>query len=494
MSDVATQLSSYWRSFRRGTACRLGLVLLALGLPTALPGATPVQQQLDALITAAQGKRIGMITNPSGCDESGNLDADYLTNAPGVTITAFFASEHGLRGTLPPGVGGGDYIDPATGIPVYDVYSLRHAPTDAQLTNVDLLVYDLQGVGVRFYTFLWTMTYCMEAAAQNGKTFYVIDRPNPIGGLRVEGSPNTVDYGIIGRLGAGAAFGLATRHGMTAGEVAWMWNEEWMSPKADLHVILIPNWTRDQWWAETGRVFVAPSPNMRTTNTATVYPGTCIIEGSNLSEGRGTDKPFEKIGAPFVDGATLAAWLDTNGLAGVRFDPITFTPTNSKFSGQLCGGVQVVVTNRDTFDPIRTGLCLLQTAYRVYPTQVSITSYAARLMGVPGLQDSLKTQSVDAIIAGWQSRLAQFRALRRNYLLYPEPGPSFASARLAGPGGGELELAWQGLLGRSYRLWAQDELSGAWNSVDGYPGTGTTVTAVVTLSLAHRFYRLELLP
>lgn len=442
----------------------------------------------------AQGKRIGMITNPSGCDESGNLDADYLTNAPGVTITAFFAPEHGLRGTLPPGVGGGDYVDPATGIPVYDIYSLRNAPTDAQLAGVDLLVFDLQEVGVRFYTFLWTMTYCLEAAARNGKPFYIVDRPNPVGGMRVEGSPNTVDYGIIGRLGTGAAFGVATRHGMTAGEVAKMWNEEWMSPKVELHVILMPTWTRDQWWAETGRVFVRPSPNMRTTNTATVYPGTCIIEGSNLSEGRGTDKPFEKIGAPFINGATLASALATNGLAGVRFDPVTFTPTSSKHSGKLCGGVQVVVTNRDTFDPIRTGLCLLQTAYKVYPTQVTITSYAANLMGVPGLNTSLKTQSVDAIIAGWQTRLAQFRALRRNYLLYPEPGPSFASARQTGSGGGEFELVWQGLLGRDYRLWSHDQLSGAWDDAGDHPGTGGAVRVPLSPDSALRFYRLELLP
>jgi len=238
-----------------------------------------VQEQLNVLVAVAQGKRIGMITNPSGCDELGALDADYLIAAAGTTVTAFFAPEHGLRGTLPPGVPGGDYIDPETGIPVYAVYGIRNAPTDAQLATVDLLVFDMQDVGVRFYTFVWTMTHCMEAAARNGKPFYVIDRPNPIGGMRVEGAPNTIDYGLIGRLGPGAVFGVSTRHGMTVGEIALMWNREWMSPKVSLDVIRVPGWERWMWWSDTGRVFVAPSPNMRTTATATVYPGTCIFEG-----------------------------------------------------------------------------------------------------------------------------------------------------------------------------------------------------------------------
>ena len=269
----------------------VSVILFCLIAVTAFAQPTSqVHQQLDQLIAAAQGKRIGMITNPSGCDELGNSDVDYLAAAQGTTITAFFAPEHGIRGDI---MGGsGDYIDPVTGIPVYAVYGVRNAPTDAQLATVDLLVFDMQDAGVRFYTFVWTMTYCMEAAARNGKPFYVIDRPNPIGGMRVEGAPNTVDYGLVGRLGAGAAFGVATRHGMTAGEIAWLWNGERMSPKVELHVITVPNWSRDQWWADTGRVFVPPSPNMRNAHAAAVYPGTCIFEGSNLSVGRGTDKPF----------------------------------------------------------------------------------------------------------------------------------------------------------------------------------------------------------
>jgi uncharacterized protein YbbC (DUF1343 family) len=468
--------------------------VLCLMLPGALHGATAVQQQLDTLTAAAQGKRVGLITNPSGCDEAGHLDADYLLYTNGVNITAFFAPEHGLRGTLPPGQVGGDYVDPETGIPVYAVYGIRNAPTDAQLTNVDLVVFDLQDVGVRFYTYVWTMTYCMEAAARNGKSFYVIDRPNPIGGMRVEGAPNTLNYGLIGRLGPGAAFGIATRHGLTVGEIAWMWNSEWMSPKVELHVLTMPNWSRSQWWVETGRVFVPPSPNMRTANAATVYPGTCIFEGSNLSVGRGTDKPFEWIGAPFVNGSAWASCLATNELAGVRFDPVIFMPTNSVWKTQSCGGVQLVVTNRETFEPIRTGLAMLQTVYRIYPTQVTITSYAADLMGVPGLNTAIKTADINAIIAGWQANLAQFRALRRLYLLYPEVPPVWDSIRVLAPDCAQVALAWTGWNGRSYRLHYRDGLAAPWNTLTDCAGTGDAATVTDALGPALRFYRLELQP
>jgi uncharacterized protein YbbC (DUF1343 family) len=392
--------------------------------------------------------------------------------------------------------GGGAGL-PQTGIPVYAVFGARNAPTDAQLTNVDLLVFDLQDVGVRFYTFVWTMTYCMEAAARNGKPFYVIDRPNPTSGMRVEGAPNPVDYGLIGRLGPGAAFGVATRHGLTAGEIAWMWNGEWMSPKVELHVIAVPNWSRAQWWTDTRRVFVPPSPNMRTPAAATVYPGTCIFEGSNLSVGRGTERPFEQMGAPFISGANWAACLNTNGLAGVRFDAVTFMPTNypgAPWVNQTCGGVQVVVTNRDTFDPIRTGLFMLQTVYKLYPSQVSITPYAASLMGVPGLDSSIKTADINTIIAGWESNLAQFRALRRLYLLYPETTPCFSSIRVPAPARTQVNLSWTGLNGRCYRLSRRDSLSAPWNTTSDYRGAGNELTVTDAIGPGLGFYRLELLP
>ncbi|MCX7019501.1 MAG: DUF1343 domain-containing protein [bacterium] len=381
-----------------------------------------VADQLAEVAAATRGQRIGMITNPSGCDETGRLDADALMLEHGTSITAFFAPEHGLRGALPPGVGGGDYIDPETSIPVYAVYGTRNAPTSEQLAMVDALVCDLQDVGVRFYTFMWTMTYCMEAAAANGKSFFIIDRPNPIGGILVEGRPNTLNYGLIGRLGPGAAFCVATRHGMTAGEIATMWNTEWMIPQANLHVIKAPGWRRGQWWTETGRRFVPPSPNMRTPDTASVYPGTCIFEGSNISEGRGTTNPFELIGAPFINTQAYADRLTSLALPGVRFDPATFTPASSKWSGKTCGGARVTVTNRDVFEPVRAGMIMLQTAYQMYPSQVTITTYASDLMGVPNLHNRIKTEPVDSIVAEWQQLLVDFKAFRSRCLLYPDGG------------------------------------------------------------------------
>ncbi|MBX7245278.1 MAG: DUF1343 domain-containing protein [Candidatus Sumerlaeaceae bacterium] len=378
-----------------------------------------VQSQLDELVTAAQGKRIGLITNPSGCYENGTPDLDFLLQAPGTTITAFFAPEHGIRGTLPPGVSSGDYIDPDTSIPVYAVYGTRNAPTDAQLANVDLLVFDMQDVGARFYTFVWTMTYCMESAARNGKPFYVVDRPNPIGGLSVGGAPNPSESGLVGRLISGTGLGVSTRHGMTAGEIAYLWNETSMAPKVDLHVIKCLGWTRDQQWDQLGRVFVPPSPNMRSYAAASVYPGTCIFESSNFSVGRGTTAPFEMLGAPYVNATTFADRLTSLSLPGVQFLPSTFTPTSSVYSGQVCKGVVVVVTDRDVFQPIRTGMYMMKEAYVAYPAQFTINSYASTLMGVPNLHNRIKTEAVDALIAEWQPNLGVFRALRSQYLLYP---------------------------------------------------------------------------
>jgi uncharacterized protein YbbC (DUF1343 family) len=260
----------------------------------------------------------------------------------------------------------------------------------------------------------------MESAARNGKPFYVIDRPNPIGGRTVQGAPNTVDYGLVGRLGPGEPFGVATRHGMTAGEIALMWNGESMSPPCELHVIPVPGWTRGQWWSDTGRMFVKPSPNMRTPETAAVYPGTCIFEGSNLSEGRGTTAPFEMMGAPFVDGVAWAAALNALHLPGVQFDAVTFTPASNRWSDQQCGGVRVTVTNREVHDPVRTGLHMMRTVWLLYPSQVTITSYASTLMGVPDIHNRIKTEEVEPMVLEWLPTLTAFLQVRAQYLIYAD--------------------------------------------------------------------------
>lgn len=381
------------------------------------PAAASVREQLAAFADAVTTARVGMITNPSGCDESGTLDADILRRDFGTSITAFFAPEHGIRGSAAPGASGEDLTDPDTGIPVYSIYGKRTAPTPEQLDEVDVLVFDMQDVGVRFYTFVWSMTYCMDAATSAGKPFYVIDRPNPIGGLIVEGAPNVTSGGLVGRLPKDGGFGVATRHGMTAGEIARWWNGEALDNKCDLHVITMKDWTRDQWWPE-GRAFVKPSPSIVSPATAVTYPGTCIFEGSNLSEGRGTDIPFEQAGAPFIDGAKWAATLNALKLPGVRFEPVRFTPAGRKMKGEECGGVRLAVTDREAFQPVRTGMHMLKTAQTLYPEQVVVKSYAGRLMGVDGLEKRLATEEVDDMVAEWQPLLAKFKKQREKYLLY----------------------------------------------------------------------------
>ena len=387
-------------------------------------GMDPVDQQVQNLLAAVHGKRVGLVTNPTGVDNQLNQIADLLFADEDTTLVAFFAPEHGLRGDKQAGGGEGDYTDPITGLPVYSLYGTRTAPTDDQLEGLDVLVFDIQDVGVRFYTYVWTMTHAMEAAAKNAKKFIVFDRPNPIGGVKVEGAPNTQDCGLVGRLWSGQPFGIATRSGMTIGETAKLVNGEWMNPKADLQVIVIPDYARDLYFDGTGRPWVIPSPNMPTLDTALVYPGMCVFEGSNVSEGRGTTKPFEMIGAPFINGVELAKDLNALNLPGVRFRPAYFKPTFSNFSGEFCGGIQAHVMNRETFDPIRTGLIVLKTVYDKYPEDVTITEYASKLMGVPDLHNRIKTESVDSIIAGWQANLEAFKLLRQKYLLYSMPSKS----------------------------------------------------------------------
>jgi uncharacterized protein YbbC (DUF1343 family) len=392
-------------------------------IPQLLPAAeqvNPVHQQLDELAKLAAGKRLGVLTNGSARDIGGHHDMDYLLSTHETTITAFFGPEHGFRGDAADGHKMGDFVDPATSVPVYSLYGTRKAPTDEQLQNVDLFVFDIPDIGARFYTYIWTMTHAMESCAKNGKPFVVIDRPNPINGVQVEGAVNTTDLGLVGRLTTGTRFGIATRHGLTVGELATVFNETQMKQKVDLHVIRTTGWRRGQWWDETGRPFIPPSPNMRTLAAATVYPGTCIFEGSNLSEGRGTSTPFEIMGAPFIDGTKWADALNAKKLSGVKFEPVRFTPESRRFAHTECGGVRIIVTDRNTFQPVRTGMHMMQTVKKLYPEQVKITSYAGTLMATPGLAERLVNEDADAIIKGWQPGLEEFKKMREKYLLYRE--------------------------------------------------------------------------
>lgn len=382
--------------------------------------ANPVHKQLDTLAAKAKGKRLAFLTNGSARTAAGQHDVDYLLSKEGTTVTAFFGPEHGFRGDLADGAKSTDGLDEKTSVPIYSLYGKRTAPTDDQLKDVDMFVFDIPDVGVRFYTYIWTMTHAMESCAKNKIPFVVIDRPNPITGSVVAGGVNEKDYGLVGRLGKDAKFGIATRHGMTAGEIATLWNNEWMEPKVDLQVIKMDDWKRDQWWDETGREFIAPSPNMRSLTAATVYPGTCIFEGTNLNEGRGTTAPFELIGAPFIDGKAWADELNARKIAGVKFLPVTFTPDSRRYKGEKCGGVQVVITDRDHLDSVAMGLHMLQTIKKRYPDQVKITDYAGRLMATPGLEKRIIEEDVSDIVMSYESGLTDFMPLREKALLYPE--------------------------------------------------------------------------
>ncbi len=390
--------------------------------------AAQIDAQARDLLQAIRGQRVALLTNPTGVDGRLSQLADLLVADRETTVVAFFAPEHGLRGDQQAGAQIQDYIDPFTGVPVSSVYGSRKAPAPEQLAGVDALIFDIQDTGARFYTYVWTMTYAMEAAAQHGVKFIVFDRPNPVGGRHVEGPPNRRDGGLVGRLMPGAEFGVATRHGMTAGEFASLVNGEWMNPRVNLQVIPMRGWTRDQWFDDTGRFWTPPSPNMPSLDTATVYTGTCLFEGTNLSEGRGTTRPFETFGAPFVNGVELARRLNALDLPGARFRAVYFTPTFSKFAGERCGGAQLHVSDREKFEPVRTGLYILKTLCEMYPGEVQFRSFAETLTGIYGLETRIRTQSVEEIIASWQADLEAFRALRAKYLIYPEAPPARSGA------------------------------------------------------------------
>jgi len=376
--------------------------------------------QIDLLIAHLNGKRVGLLVNPTSVSPDYTHLIDLLTAADGVEVVALFGPEHGVRGCSQAGVETEDYVDRETGLPVYALYGPRRAPEPAQLDMLDVLVFDIQDVGARFYTYCWSMTYAMEACAKAGKEFVVFDRPNPVGCLRVEGAPLRFDCGIIGRYWEGRPVSIPVRHGMTMGEFATLVNEEYMSLKVNLFIVKMNDYRRGQTFGETGFPWVFPSPNMPSIHCAEIYLGTCVFEGSNLSEGRGTTLPFELIGAPWVDGESFARHMNAKNLLGVRFRPVIFEPTFSKFKGEVCGGVQVHVVDASAFSSVDTGLHLLKGFVDVYGDKVVLRDWCDRLMGVRGLSTRIRSEKVEDICAAWQDDLREFLDMRAKYLLYSE--------------------------------------------------------------------------
>ena len=379
------------------------------------PDRPPVLSGLDVLraegFAPLRGRRVGLITNQTGRARDGTTAIDLLHAAPDVTLAALFSPEHGIRGVLDATVPSS--VDEKTGLTIHSLYGDTRRPTPAMLQGVDALVVDLQDIGARFWTYVTTMAYALEEAAARGIPIYVLDRPNPINGYQIEGP--ALDPAMEGFTGYFPA--MPVRHGMTLGELAMMFNAE-RKINASLTVVPMKGWSRDDWFDETGLPWINPSPNMRNLIEATLYPGIGAFEGTNLSVGRGTDTPFEQVGAPWIDGVRLAAALNARRLPGVRFYPVRFTPASSKYAGQECQGVFLIVTDRSALRPVRLGVELAAVLHELYGPTFELEA-AERLFGSnTGLQRIRSGDDPAALAASWSSSEARWRLLRAKYLLY----------------------------------------------------------------------------
>jgi uncharacterized protein YbbC (DUF1343 family) len=356
------------------------------------------------------GKRIGVITNHTGVDAAGRSTVKVLLHAPGVKVRAIFSPEHGLSGNLDAKVSSGE--DPGTGLPVYSLYGEVKRPTAKMLRNLDALVYDIQDVGARFYTYITTMAYAMEAAAAAGLDFYVLDRPDPITAAIVQGP--MLDPGLQSFIGY---FPLPVRYGMTAGELAQLFNRE-KAIGAKLHIVRMEGYQREVWFDDTGLPWVNPSPNIRSLTQALLYSGVALVESANVSVGRGTAMPFEVMGAPWISGQRLARYLRARQIRGIAFEPVAFVPQDGRFRQQRCQGVRLRLVDRGALDGPALGIELAAALYHLYPGEFQLD----RTLGMIGSREVLR-----AIKAGddpreirqrWAVRLQDFCRRRAKYLLY----------------------------------------------------------------------------
>ncbi|MGR6969446.1 exo-beta-N-acetylmuramidase NamZ family protein [Streptomyces cynarae] len=362
------------------------------------------------------GRRVGIVTNPTGVTRDVRHIVDVMHADPRVDLVAVFGPEHGFRGTAQAGGSEGRYDDPATGLPVYDTYLKSGRPLADVFTasGVDTVVFDIQDVGARFYTYIWTLYDCMEAAALAGKRFMVLDRPNPVTGRAALGPVLHREFAtFVGRQP------IAQAHGMTVAELARLFNGEFLPTPVPLDAVPMTGWRRSDFYDASGLPWVPPSPNMPTPDTALVYSGTCLFEATNLSEGRGTTRPFELLGAEGVDGR-WAAEAERLGLPGVHFRAAYFAPTFSKFQGRTIGGVQIHVYDRAAYDPVRTGIALLVTAKKVWSGFAwRSDDWIDKLTGSTRVRTMIDAgATADEVVAAWQDELAAFRRIRREYLLY----------------------------------------------------------------------------
>lgn len=393
---------------------------------------------LDKYLYLVEGKKVGLITNPTGTNKDLVSTIDLLISKK-VNLVALYGPEHGVRGNAQAGEYVPYYIDDKYNIPVYSLYGQNltqpgnaienideymtsfdtveegKTPIDDMLKGIDIILIDIQDVGTRVYTYIATMAYAMKAAAKNGISFIVLDRPNPVGGT-MEGP--ILEYpehsSFIG------LYPIPMRHGMTIGELAWLFDEKFLINKVKLTVIPMKGWKRDMWFDFTGLPWVIPSPNMPSIDTAIVYPGQVLLEGTNLSEGRGTTKPFEFFGAPWIDGYVLAKKLNALNLAGIKFRENWFTPTFSKYANELCGGVQLHVLDRNLYKPFETTLHILEIIESLYPGKLTFNNdYFDKLVGNSWLrQNIIDNKPVNNIVKSYSTELNRFIEDSKGYMIY----------------------------------------------------------------------------
>jgi len=402
-----------------------GLILLSLSCSNPY---RPVETGLDILLKDPpeflKGQRIGLITNHTALTRDGRHIVDALYKHPDFQLVALFAPEHGIRGDVPAGEWVPTYTDSATGLPVFSLYGKVKKPSSEMLQNVDVLMFDIQDIGTRFYTYISTMAGGMEAAAQKGIPFVVLDRPNPITGAIVEGPVLELRFRSFVGL-----FPIPIRHGMTAGELAHLINEQNYlegGQKVELHILRMRNWRRLMWFDQTGLRWIKTSPNMPFLQTAILYPGVALLEGTNVSEGRGTSRPFQFVGAPWIDSRKLIDTLKRYRHPGISFRDTTFTPVSipqaaphPKYENELCHGLFLEVTDRNVFRSVRWGVMLLWAIHKIHPDRLEFTPGFDRLAGTDRLRQQIQSgMDPRDILRSWQGELYQFQKLRRQHLLY----------------------------------------------------------------------------
>lgn len=371
-----------------------------------------------------RGARVGLLCNQASVNHDLTHSADLLRSLEGVNLTTLFGPQHGIRGDVQDNMVETPHaLDSETRLPVYSLYSETREPTEQMLEEVDVIVCDLQDVGCRIYTFVYSIANCMRVAARSGKRVIVCDRPNPIGGVQVEG--NILESEFISFVGQ---FPIPTRHGMTVGELSRFFNEHW-GIGCDLEVVELGGWSRELWFDETDARWVMPSPNIPTLDSATVFPGTVHLEGTQISEGRGTTRPFEIVGAPYIESARFARHLEALGLPGVKFRPTNFVPTFQKHAGKSCGGVQIHVLDRKAFKPVLSGIAIVKACFELYgehfrwkepPYEYVFDKNPFDVIaGSAALREAIEEgKSLESIEASWSEGTGLFKEVRSGFLLY----------------------------------------------------------------------------